>query len=222
MLFGAALSQGSQERPWFGAPFLLHLGWRSMGKHQRQPLNARSASLADKMQAAITQLVESHDNAANAPTDPRLFAGEVLAQAGALFTAAAPDKPERETSPQALALHGPHLPQWDRQCRVLRVGQCVVKQYRRPSPNQDMVLAAFQKEDWPHRIDDPLPPQGEQEPKCRLHDTIKWLNRHQEHRLIRFLGDGTGEGVCWELINDAAPALPAAAPKQTKKLRPAA
>ena len=57
----------------------------------------------------------------------------------------------------------------------------------------------------------------------KSHDnTIKWLNRHQEHRLIRFLGDGTGEGVCWELISDAAPVLPAAAPKQTKKLRPAA
>ena len=193
-----------------------------MGIQHHQPLNARSASLADKMQTAIAQLVESHDNAANTPTDLRLFAGEVLAQAGALFTAAALDEPERETSPQTLALHGPHLPQWDQQCRVLRVGQCVVKQFRRPSPNQDMVLSAFQEEGWPHRIDDPLPPQGEQGPKCRLHDTIKWLNRHQEHRLIRFLGDGTGEGVCWELISDAAPALCATAPKHIKKLRPAA
>jgi len=174
------------------------------------------------MQTAIAQLVESHDNAANTPTDLRLFAGEVLAQAGALLNAAALDVPERETSPQALALPGPHLPQWDQQCRVLRVGQCVVKQFRRPSPNQERVFAAFQEEDWPHRIDDPLPPQGEQEPKCRLHDTIKWLNRHQEHRLIRFLGDGTGEGVCWEFVSDAILAFPAAAPKQTKKPRPAA
>lgn len=193
-----------------------------MGKQQHQPYNARSASLAGRMQAAITQLVESHSNAANTPTNLRLFAGEVLAQAGALLSAAVLDEPERETSPQALALPGPHLPQWDRQCRVLRVGQCVVKHYRRPSANQERVLSAFQEEDWPHRIDDPLSPQGEQEPKCRLHDTIKWLNRHQEHHLIRFLGDGTGEGVCWELISDVALVLPASAPKQTKKLRPAA
>ena len=167
-------------------------------------------------------MVESHDNAANTPTDLRLFAGEVLAQAGALLSAAALNEPERETSPQVLALHGPHLPQWDQQCRVLRVGQCVVKQYRRPSPNQERVFAAFHEENWPHRILDPFPPQGEQEPKCRLHDTIKWLNRHQEHRLIRFLGDGTGEGVCWELVSDAILAFPTAAPKQTKKPQPAA
>jgi hypothetical protein len=185
-----------------------------MGIQQRQPLNARSASLSDRMQVAIAQLVELHDGMADRETDLRLFAGEVLAQAYALLRAAALDESERQTSSRGLAFEGPYLPQWDQQCRVLRVGQRVVKQYRRPSPNQEMVLAAFQEEDWPHRIDDPLSPQGEQEPKCRLHDTIKWLNRHQEHRLIRFLGDGTGEGVRWELISDAAPALPAAAPKK--------
>ena len=188
-----------------------------MRKQHHKVIGARSASLAEKMQSAIALLVASHDNAANTLTDLRLFAGEVLAQAGALLSAAALDDQERETSLQTLALHGLHLPQWDPQCRVLRVGQRVVKQYRRSSPNQEIVLSAFQEENWPHRIYDPLPPQGEQEPKCRLHDTIKWLNRNHEHCLIRFLGDGTGEGVCWELISDAAPVLPAAASKKTKK-----
>jgi hypothetical protein len=32
-----------------------------------------------------------------------------------------------------------------------------------------------------------------------LHDTINTLNRHQKHLLVHFLGDGTGEGVRWEL-----------------------
>jgi hypothetical protein len=33
-----------------------------------------------------------------------------------------------------------------------------------------------------------------------LHDTITTLNRHQKHRLIRFLGDGSGQGVRWEML----------------------
>jgi hypothetical protein len=89
-------------------------------------------------------------------------------------------------------------PQWDAVYRELRVGKCVVKEYRVPSLNQESILLAFQEEGWPHRIDDPLPPQENIEPKCRLHDTIKRLNRSQKNPLIRFRGDGTGEGVCWE------------------------
>jgi len=150
------------------------------------------------------------------------LAGGVLTQArGLLLRAAALDEPGPQTSSRDSFSRGRRLPHWDRQCRVLRVGQYVVKQYKRPSPNQEMVLAAFEEENWPPRIDDPLPPQGEQEPKCRLHDTIKWLNRNHEHCLMRFLGDGTGEGVRWQLVGDAILALSAAAPKQTKKLRPA-
>ena len=76
-----------------------------------------------------------------------------------------------------------------------------MKQYRVPAPNQEAVLSAFLEEGWPRRIDDPLPPKGDVAPKTRLHDTIKWLNRNQQERLLRFLGDGTGQGVLWELIN---------------------
>ena len=150
------------------------------------------------------------------------LAGGVLTQErGLLLRAAALDEPGPQTLSRDLLSQGRPLPHWDQQCRVLRVGRYVVKQYKRPSPNQELVLAAFEEEDWPQRIYDPLPPQGEQEPKCRLHDTIKWLNRNQEHCLIRFLGDGTGQGVRWQLVSDAILAFPAA-PKQTNKLRPAA
>jgi hypothetical protein len=118
------------------------------------------------------------------------------------------------------------------------VGSRVVKEYRVPCPNQEAVLAAFEEEGWPHRIDDPLSPQGEIEPKSRLHDTIKRLNRHHKEPLIRFQGDGTGEGVCWGYVElgvlaspidtaakekprrAATHALPSAAP--TRKLRRAA
>jgi hypothetical protein len=105
--------------------------------------------------------------------------------------------PLSQSPPVANALSA-SKPQWDAAYRELRLGKCVVKEYRVPSVNQEAILSAFQEEGWPHRIDDPLPPQENIEPKCRLHDAIKRLNRSQKDRLIRFRGDGTGEGVCWE------------------------
>jgi hypothetical protein len=71
---------------------------------------------------------------------------------------------------------------------------------------QEAILMAFEEEQWPPRIDDPLPGHPDLLPKRRLHDTIKSLNRNQKNSLIRFMGDGTGEGIRWELIpsrNDA-------------------
>ena len=92
-------------------------------------------------------------------------------------------------------------PFWDRDRQELRVGNQVVKEFKVPAPNQEMVLAAFHEEDWPVRIDDPLPPRPELEPKRRLHDTINSLNRHQKSELIRFMGDGSGQGVRWEFFS---------------------
>ena len=86
-------------------------------------------------------------------------------------------------------------PRWDRDRHELRMGTELVKIFKLPSPKLEMVLAAFEEEDWPPRIDDPLPPAPDLEPKRRLHDTIKSLNRNQKRRLIRFMGDGTGQGI---------------------------
>lgn len=92
----------------------------------------------------------------------------------------------------------PGVPVWDPLRRELRMGGKLVKQFKLPSPNQERVLIAFEEEGWPPRIDDPLSRNGCPDHKRRLHDTIKSLNRHQKHRLIRIKGDGTGEGVLWE------------------------
>ena len=92
-------------------------------------------------------------------------------------------------------------PQWDCDRREIRLGSHVVKQFKLPSPNQETILMAFEEEGWPPRIDDPLPTQPHLDPKRRLHDTIRSLNRHQKHRLLRFKGDGTGEGVLWEAFD---------------------
>jgi hypothetical protein len=106
--------------------------------------------------------------------------------------------------------HGGHngnaSPKWDRDRRELRIGSKLVKVFKLPSPMQEAILMAFEEEQWPPRIDDPLPGHPDLLPKRRLHDTIKSLNRNQKNSLIRFMGDGTGEGIRWELIpsrNDA-------------------
>ncbi len=91
-------------------------------------------------------------------------------------------------------------PHWDAEVRELRVDGKIVKRFKWHAVNQEHVLSAFQEEDWPVRIDDPLPPQPEQDPKRRLSDTIKCLNRKQTNELIHFHGDGTGEGVTWERV----------------------
>ena len=91
---------------------------------------------------------------------------------------------------------------WDNERRELRAGPLVVRCDRTPSPNQEAVLAAFQEEGWPPRIDDPIRPEGDMAPKPRLHDTIRCLNRHHQADVIHFKGDGTGEGICWQVRGD--------------------
>lgn len=96
-----------------------------------------------------------------------------------------------------------HRPDWDPNSRTLYVEGKIVKRFKWRAANQEAVLCAFQEEGWPRRIDDPLSPHPEQDSKRRLSDTIKCLNNKQAHRLIRFHGDGTGEGVVWEFGNCA-------------------
>lgn len=94
----------------------------------------------------------------------------------------------------------PSVPTWDSQRRELRIDAVTVKRFKWTAANQEVILAAFEEEGWPHRVDDPLPPHPGQDSKRRLSDTIKCLNRKQIHPLIHFRGDGTGKGVTWELV----------------------
>ena len=96
------------------------------------------------------------------------------------------------------------LPSWDAGRRELRVGLIVVKRFRQPAKNQEMILAAFQEEGWPAHLDDPLPGGDNQDAPDRLHDTIRRLN-DQKVGLIRFLADGRGQGIIWERREPAAP-----------------
>src|SRR5437870_2774956 len=64
----------------------------------------------------------------------------------------------------------PLVPRWDSTCRELLFGGHVVKRFRQPALSQETILAAFEEEAWPPRMDDPLPPQHQLEPKRRLHE----------------------------------------------------
>jgi hypothetical protein len=89
-------------------------------------------------------------------------------------------------------------PTWNAVERRLSFEDLVVKTFLQPAANQELILAAFEEEGWPHGIDDPLPPRAGLSAKRRLHDAIKNLNRCQQHCLICFRGDGSGRRVVWD------------------------
>lgn len=105
-----------------------------------------------------------------------------------------PDESPTDSKPRVIK------PEWDPDRRELRIGGCVVKQFRVPAENQQLILTAFQEMDWPTHLDDPLPPVPNQEPKRRLHKVISRLNHNQKTLKIRFHADGTGKGIHWELV----------------------
>ncbi len=90
-------------------------------------------------------------------------------------------------------------PIWDTVRRELRLGEIVIKRFKWPAENQTGILDAFENHGWPRKIMDPLPGDSKVCPKRRLHDAIKCLNRKQLHKLIKFRGDGTGNGVVMEI-----------------------
>jgi hypothetical protein len=120
----------------------------------------------------------------------------VLTPAGVSLAADEPVVEEAEVATRS----PPLTPHWDPVGRVLSVGEEIVKQFRVPADNQELILAAFQEEGWPSQIDDPLPPEGEIDAKRRLHDTINRLNRNQRRQLIRFKGNGNGCAIRWESV----------------------
>jgi hypothetical protein len=95
------------------------------------------------------------------------------------------------------------IPDWDPCKRELRLANLLVKQFKQPATDQITVLNAFQEDGWPERIDDPLAPNGHQDSKRRLHNTINNLNRNQRAHLIRFSGNGQGTGIAWKLLGQS-------------------
>jgi hypothetical protein len=147
-------------------------------------------------------------------TDDSCF---VLTPAGAaFFQRLAGDPAAAPLHHPAHALHEPHrplnkpvalIPVWDAEQRILRVGDEIVKEFKVPADNQELILCTFAELGWPTHIDDPLPPVHGIHPKRRLHDAINCLNRNQRCPRIKFRGDGSGQRIAWTL-REAATALP--------------
>jgi hypothetical protein len=90
-------------------------------------------------------------------------------------------------------------PHWAPMRRELCLECTVVKRFRVPARNQEVILSTFEEDGWPEYIDDPLPIKNGIDPKTRLHDAINRLNHSQENPLVRFHGNGSGTGVFWKL-----------------------
>ena len=93
-------------------------------------------------------------------------------------------------------------PYWDAEHRTLWFRGVIVKQFRQPSRFQMLILDVFEQEGWPEQIDDPITGADFPGAKPRLHNVIQNLNRHQQNHLIRFRGDGTGEGILWQIVGE--------------------
>jgi hypothetical protein len=107
--------------------------------------------------------------------------------------------PPASPRPAPCNLHA-EFPVWDSMLHELRLGRGVVKRFTRPAAAQELILSAFQEEGWPLAIDDPLPAQFNQDPKRRLHYTIRNLNRGQRPLCIRFFINGNGETIRWVCV----------------------
>ncbi len=134
----------------------------------------------------------------------------VLTEVGALFARRLLSQDPAQTSIFAISTNGERnngtdqiAPTWDAHRRELRINGQVIKRFKWSAKNQECILNSFEEEGWPHRVDDPIPPQPNKDQHQRLRDAITSLNRHQQAKLIRFRGDGSGQGVVWELVKDA-------------------
>jgi hypothetical protein len=93
--------------------------------------------------------------------------------------------------------HAHATPRWDAGRRQLWYGERLVKVLRNPARNQETILAAFDEDGWPPRIDDPLPVVPNIHPHERLHEAVRGLNTGRVSGLVEFRRDGTGAGVVW-------------------------
>jgi hypothetical protein len=123
--------------------------------------------------------------------------GVEFAQALILDMMLAGEKQDHNATWEELLL-GQLLPRFDPEQRVFSWGWHLLKSFRQPAFNQELILRTGEELSWPDWFDDPLPKVAGKSPKVRLHETIQNLNRRQKKPLIRFTGDGTGRRIGWE------------------------
>ena len=112
--------------------------------------------------------------------------------------AAEADRTSRGSSALALV---PSFVKGQDGCRRLTFLGQLVREFRTHAQFQEIVLGTFQDKRWAGWIADPLPRTSGVNPKTRLQQTIARLNAKQVTPLLRFHGDGSGQGVRWEPQN---------------------
>ena len=119
--------------------------------------------------------------------------------ARALLAQSSPTMVEFPEETSAGTHHPQDSPVWDSSKRELRLNGTLIKCFRVPARNQELVLDSFQEEGWPPCVLDPLPRNNSVVPEKRLQNTIKRLNgKHLNRSVISFHGNGNGNGVCWK------------------------
>jgi hypothetical protein len=94
------------------------------------------------------------------------------------------------------------VPKYDEAGQRLLVGALIVRQYRLPTSNQQLILQAFQESGWERELRDPLSPHPRVYVKERLRTTVANINRSLVHPAIHFSCNGTGHGVRWKIVLD--------------------
>jgi len=90
---------------------------------------------------------------------------------------------------------------WDLAGRRFFLGSILIKAFRVPASNQQLILTAFEEQGWPDCIDDPLHPKDGLDPKRRVRDAVAGLNRSHKRRMIRFGSNGSGSGIRWDRVH---------------------
>jgi hypothetical protein len=98
---------------------------------------------------------------------------------------------------------GREMPCYDRERHELRIGDTVVKRFTQESDAQEVIVQAFQEENWCRVIDDPLTGKAGQDAKQRVRTAVANLNRRQRVPLLRFGVLRQGRGVSWEFRADS-------------------
>ncbi|MBI3861042.1 MAG: hypothetical protein HY290_04020 [Planctomycetia bacterium] len=103
---------------------------------------------------------------------------------------------------RVLAIHQPsssaQRPQWNAERRQLLFDNEVIMQLTGRHGNQELILQTFEEDNWPTRIDDPLPNRKAGDQKQRLRGAVEKLNARSLIPRIHFSCDGN-EGICWSL-----------------------
>jgi hypothetical protein len=130
-------------------------------------------------------------HAVRQPSGPLILYNPWATSIAALRDILSPPSPVLPTATKASAHASQDVPTWEATPRRLVYRGQVCKQFTKPAPNQERILAAFQEEEWPTGIDDPLP-------AGKLSATVESLNDRLQHIRFRLNGDGTG--VCWSPV----------------------